>query len=241
MTPPRRLSRMRGADLIREARLRAGLTQAELSARTGTQRSVIARWEQGAVSPSFDNMLEVIEACGFELPLMLVPRDTAARRRLRQEPACSRPSGARSASGEARQGGVGVAERPPEVRPVRAAAGARPAPRHLHRDRRLRPGDPGDRGDHATGSTSSPPRARRTCAASTPRCDELNASRADGRELDARRETTRRPARARAHDRARRAEDRPRAGRHARLRRPAPRREPRAARARRPALGRLDR
>jgi transcriptional regulator with XRE-family HTH domain len=73
---------MRGADLIREARLRAGLTQAELSARTGTQRSVIARWEQGAVSPSFDNMLEVIESCGFELPLMLVARDASLDERL---------------------------------------------------------------------------------------------------------------------------------------------------------------
>src|SRR5919106_2930281 len=82
MTRRRRLSRMRGADLIREARLRAGLTQAELSERTGTQRSVIARWEQGAVSPSFDNMLEVIEACGFDLPLMLVPRDTSLNERL---------------------------------------------------------------------------------------------------------------------------------------------------------------
>jgi transcriptional regulator with XRE-family HTH domain len=73
---------MRGADLIREARLRAGLTQAELSERSGTQRSVIARWEQGAVSPSFDNMLAVIEACGFELPLKLVPRDAALDQRL---------------------------------------------------------------------------------------------------------------------------------------------------------------
>jgi transcriptional regulator with XRE-family HTH domain len=73
---------MRGADLIREARLRAGLTQAELSARTGTQRSVIARWEQGAVSPTFDNMLEVIEACGFELPLMLIPRDASLDKQL---------------------------------------------------------------------------------------------------------------------------------------------------------------
>ena len=78
----RRLSRMRGADLIREARLRAGLTQAELSQLSGTQRSVIARWEQGAVSPTFDNMLEVIEACGFELPLMLVPRDASLDQRL---------------------------------------------------------------------------------------------------------------------------------------------------------------
>src|SRR5919198_67026 len=84
MTARRRLSRMRGADLIREARLRAGLTQAELSQRTGTQRSVIARWEQGAVSPTFDNMLEVIEACGFDLPLLLVPRDTSLDDRLQK-------------------------------------------------------------------------------------------------------------------------------------------------------------
>jgi transcriptional regulator with XRE-family HTH domain len=73
---------MRGADLIREARLRAGLTQDELSRLTGTQRSVIARWEQGAVSPGFDNMLEMIEACGFDLPLMLVPRDASLNERL---------------------------------------------------------------------------------------------------------------------------------------------------------------
>jgi transcriptional regulator with XRE-family HTH domain len=73
---------VRGADLIREARLRAGLTLAELSQLTGTQRSVIARWEQGAVSPSIDNMLEIIEACGFELPLVLVPREDALDERL---------------------------------------------------------------------------------------------------------------------------------------------------------------
>ena len=73
---------MRGGELIREARLRAGLTQTELSELTGRERSVIARWEQGAVSPSFDNMLEVIEACGFELPLMLVPRDASLDQQL---------------------------------------------------------------------------------------------------------------------------------------------------------------
>ncbi|MDQ3379549.1 MAG: helix-turn-helix domain-containing protein [Actinomycetota bacterium] len=73
---------MRGADLIREARLRAGLTQAGLATRTDRERSVIARWEQGAVSPSVDNMLEVIEACGFDLPLVLVPRETGLNDRL---------------------------------------------------------------------------------------------------------------------------------------------------------------
>jgi transcriptional regulator with XRE-family HTH domain len=73
---------MRAADLIREARLRAGLTQYQLAERSGRERSVIARWEQGAVSPSFDNLLEVIEACGFDLPLVLVPRESIGEERL---------------------------------------------------------------------------------------------------------------------------------------------------------------
>lgn len=73
-----------GGPLIREARLRAGLTQAELSERTGRERSVIARWEQGAVSPSIDNVLTIVHACGFELPLVLVPRDTSRNERLEE-------------------------------------------------------------------------------------------------------------------------------------------------------------
>lgn len=75
---------MRGGPLIREARLRAGLTQTELGERTGRERSVIARWEQGAVSPSIDNLLDVVHACGFELPLILVPRDESQDARLEQ-------------------------------------------------------------------------------------------------------------------------------------------------------------
>ncbi len=62
--------------MIREARLRAGLTQTELAEKTGRERSVIARWEQGAVSPSVDNLLAIVEACGYDLPLVLIPRDT---------------------------------------------------------------------------------------------------------------------------------------------------------------------
>src|SRR3954470_10320969 len=73
---------MRGADLIREARTRAGLTQDELAELSGRPRSLIARWEQGSVSPSIDNFLEVIEACGFELPLVLVERDATLDDRL---------------------------------------------------------------------------------------------------------------------------------------------------------------
>ena len=75
---------MRSADLIREARLRAGLTQYELAERTGRDRSVIARWEQGAVAPSLETLVELVRACGFELPLELIPRDEANLERLRK-------------------------------------------------------------------------------------------------------------------------------------------------------------
>ena len=73
---------MRGAEVIREARTRAGLTQDELEKISGRPRSLIARWEQGSVSPSIDNFLEIIEVCGFELPLVLVERDTSLDGRL---------------------------------------------------------------------------------------------------------------------------------------------------------------
>lgn len=68
--------------MIREARLRAGLTQTELARRTGRDRSVIARWEQGVVAPSVETLVELVRGCGFDLPLELVTRDTAADRQL---------------------------------------------------------------------------------------------------------------------------------------------------------------
>jgi transcriptional regulator with XRE-family HTH domain len=73
---------MVSGDLIREARLRAGLTQFELAERTGRERSVIARWEQGAVAPSLESLLELVRACGFDLPLELVVYDRRDAERL---------------------------------------------------------------------------------------------------------------------------------------------------------------
>jgi transcriptional regulator with XRE-family HTH domain len=75
---------MRSASLIREARLRAGLTQTELAERTGRDRSVIARWEQAVVAPSLDTLLELVRACGFDLPLELVPYDDDRAARLQK-------------------------------------------------------------------------------------------------------------------------------------------------------------
>ena len=73
---------MRSADVIREARLRAGLTQYELAERSGRKRGVIARWEQGAVAPSAETLIELVRACGFDLPLELVPYEPAGVDRL---------------------------------------------------------------------------------------------------------------------------------------------------------------
>ena len=64
-----------GGDLIREARRRAGLTQAELAVRAGTAQPAIARWESGRTAVSLDDVLRLVRLCGFDLELMLVPRD----------------------------------------------------------------------------------------------------------------------------------------------------------------------
>lgn len=59
--------------LIREARLRAGLSQVELSERSGNDRAQIARWERDIVQPSFETLLELLRASGFDLETTLVP------------------------------------------------------------------------------------------------------------------------------------------------------------------------
>lgn len=64
---------MRGNHLVREARRRAGLTQAELAERTGTTQSAIARLERGVGRPTMQRISELVEACGLELQVRLVP------------------------------------------------------------------------------------------------------------------------------------------------------------------------
>ncbi len=59
--------------LIREARLRAGLSQGELSQRSGKDRAQIARWERDVVQPSFETLRDLVRACGFDLDMTLVP------------------------------------------------------------------------------------------------------------------------------------------------------------------------
>jgi transcriptional regulator with XRE-family HTH domain len=84
MVVGRRIEGVRSADVIREARLRAGLTQQELADRSGRKRGVIARWEQGNVAPSAETLIELVRACGFDLPLELVPYEPAGVERLQR-------------------------------------------------------------------------------------------------------------------------------------------------------------
>lgn len=66
---------MDAATLLRRARRRGGLSQAELARRLATKQPVIARWETGARSPSYDAVRSAIRAAGFELEVRLVPVD----------------------------------------------------------------------------------------------------------------------------------------------------------------------
>jgi transcriptional regulator with XRE-family HTH domain len=66
---------MTSATLIRRARKRAGLSQAELAAKAGTTQSAVARWERDASRPTVERLQSLVEACGLELELGLTARD----------------------------------------------------------------------------------------------------------------------------------------------------------------------
>jgi transcriptional regulator with XRE-family HTH domain len=64
-----------GGDLIREARRRAGLTQAELADRADTAQPAIARWESGRTAVSLDDVVRLVRLCGLDVEFHLVERD----------------------------------------------------------------------------------------------------------------------------------------------------------------------
>jgi transcriptional regulator with XRE-family HTH domain len=64
-----------GNDLIREARRRCGLTQAQLAKLAGSTQSAIARLESGRTAPAFDDVIRLLRLMGLDLDFMLVERD----------------------------------------------------------------------------------------------------------------------------------------------------------------------
>lgn len=61
--------------LIREARRRAGITQAELARRVGTSQPAIARYERARAMPDLPTLHRIVDACGLALRLELAEPD----------------------------------------------------------------------------------------------------------------------------------------------------------------------
>lgn len=62
---------------MREARRRAGLSQAELGRRAGTTQSVVSAYESGARQPSVPMLARLVAAAGLELDMDLSEPATA--------------------------------------------------------------------------------------------------------------------------------------------------------------------
>ena len=68
---------MTAGQLIRQARLIAGLTQQQLGERVGKAAPHIARWERDAVDPGFETVRMLLRACGVDLSMELTPYDVS--------------------------------------------------------------------------------------------------------------------------------------------------------------------
>jgi transcriptional regulator with XRE-family HTH domain len=79
------------ADSVREARRRAGLTQAALAARAGVPKSTVGRIESGARRPSVELVERLVRAAGLEVTISLSEPDPGSdsmfERTLRRSPA----------------------------------------------------------------------------------------------------------------------------------------------------------
>jgi transcriptional regulator with XRE-family HTH domain len=81
---------MDAGQILRESRLRAGLSQRRLAELAGVTQPTIARMEGGLIQPTFERLLELVRACGLDLDVRVVPLDedawTVARRGLELTP-----------------------------------------------------------------------------------------------------------------------------------------------------------
>lgn len=68
--------------MLREARLRHGLSQERLAIRAGTTQSAISRIEKERVSPTVQTLAELLRLLGEDLVLKIEPRDAGIDRTL---------------------------------------------------------------------------------------------------------------------------------------------------------------
>jgi transcriptional regulator with XRE-family HTH domain len=69
-----------GWALLKEARLRAGLTQRELAARAGVPQSTVSVYERGERQPTLPTLERLLRAAGFTLRTDLAPIGPDPRR-----------------------------------------------------------------------------------------------------------------------------------------------------------------
>ena len=78
-------------NLVREARRRSGLTQAQLADRAGVPKSTVGRIESGARVPSTELVERLVEAAGWNVSVSLAEPDPGTdsmfERTLRRSPA----------------------------------------------------------------------------------------------------------------------------------------------------------
>src|SRR6187200_1125606 len=75
---------MDAGQILRESRLRSGLSQRRLADLAGITQPTVARIESGLIQPTFERLLDLVRACGLDLDVRVVPLDedawTVARR-----------------------------------------------------------------------------------------------------------------------------------------------------------------
>lgn len=84
---------MRAGQLVREARRRRGLTQAQLARRSATTQNYVSRIERGAVEPTLPTVERLLHALGMRLLLDVVtlPPGNEDPAQLRADYAASSP------------------------------------------------------------------------------------------------------------------------------------------------------
>lgn len=64
---------LKAAAVVRAARDRAGISQSELGKRAAVPQSVVSAYERGRREPSFEALVNLVQAAGFDLEVSLVP------------------------------------------------------------------------------------------------------------------------------------------------------------------------
>jgi transcriptional regulator with XRE-family HTH domain len=63
-------------NLIKQARLTAGLSQRELARRAGTSQATLSAYERGEKSPSVDTLARVVRSAGLDLRISIAEAET---------------------------------------------------------------------------------------------------------------------------------------------------------------------